>query len=150
MSKLIKHQFFFPHPTTVVWEYLTSSDLLAQWLMKNDFMPIVGHEFQFRTGPIAALDFDGVIYCKVLDIVPFESLSYSWNSGPGNGEISLESVVTWTLQAKEKGTELLLEHRGFAKEENLAIYHGFLKGWVEKFKKIDNLLKANTHGHTNA
>jgi uncharacterized protein YndB with AHSA1/START domain len=150
MAKIIKHQFFFPHPTETVWEYLTNSELMAQWLMKNDFQPVVGHEFQFRTGPIAALDFDGIFYCRVLEIVPLETLSYSWNSGPGGGEITLESVVTWILQSNEKGTELFLEHRGFAKKENLDFYNGLLHGWVEKLEKIDKLLKATTHGHTNA
>ncbi len=150
MAKIIKHQFFFPHPTETVWEYLTNSELMAQWLMKNNFQPIVGHEFQFRTGPIAALDFDGIVYCKVLEIVPFETLSYSWNSGPGSGEITLESVVTWTLQSNEKGTELFLEHRGFAKKENLDFYNGLLHGWVEKLQNIDKLLNAAPNGHTNA
>jgi uncharacterized protein YndB with AHSA1/START domain len=150
MAKIIKHQFFFPHPTETVWEYLTNSELMAQWLMKNDFQPVVGHEFQFRTGPIAALDFDGIIYCKVLEIVPLKTLSYSWNSGPGGGEISLESVVTWVLQSNEKGTELFLEHRGFAKKENLDFYNGLLHGWLEKFPKIEKFLNAAQHGHTNA
>jgi uncharacterized protein YndB with AHSA1/START domain len=45
MAKIIKHQFFFPHPPETVWEYLTKSELMAQWLMKNDFQPIVGSIF---------------------------------------------------------------------------------------------------------
>jgi len=80
MTKVIKHQFFFPHPTEMVWEYLTKPELMEQWLMKNDFQPIVGHDFQLRTGPILSLDFDGIFYCKVLEIVPFKKLSYSWKS----------------------------------------------------------------------
>jgi len=80
MAKIIKHQFFYPHPTETVWEYLTNPELMAQWLMKNDFQPIVGHDFQLRTGPILSLDFDGIFYCKVLEIVPFKKLSYSWKS----------------------------------------------------------------------
>ncbi len=150
MEKIIKHQFFFSHPTKMVWAYLTNSELMAQWLMKNNFQLVVGHEFQFRTGPIAALDFDGIFYCKVLEIVPLEMLSYSWNSGPGNGEITLESVVIWNLKAVEKGTEVTLEHRGFAKKENLDLYNGLLHGWVEKLENIDKLLKTSEHGHTNA
>jgi uncharacterized protein YndB with AHSA1/START domain len=150
MEKIIKHQFSFAHPKETVWEYLTNSELMAQWLMKNNFQPVVGHEFQFSMGPIAAFDFDGINYCKVLEIIPFERLSYSWNCGPGGGEINLESVVTWTLEPTEKGTEVTLEHRGFAKKENLGFYNGLLHGWVEKLEKIDKLLKATTHGHTNA
>jgi len=150
MKRSIKHQFFFPHPEAVVWEYLTKPELMEQWLMKNDFKPIVGHDFQFRTGPIPSLDFDGIFYCKVLEIVPFKKLSYSWRSGPGEGEITLDSVVVWKLEPKDKGTELLLEHSGFAKEENLNFFNGLNHGWVEKFQNIANLLKAAQHDATKA
>src|SRR6195952_83301 len=101
MAQIIKHQYFFPHPAETVWEYLTKSELMAQWLMENDFQPIVGFDFQFRTGAKASLNFDGIFYCKVLEIVPFKKLSYSWNCGPGNGEINLNSIVTWKLGPKE-------------------------------------------------
>jgi uncharacterized protein YndB with AHSA1/START domain len=150
MAKSIKHQYFFPHPPEIVWEYLTRSDLMELWLMKNTFQPIVGHEFQFRTGPKPAINFDGIFYCKVLEIVPFKKLSYSWNSGPGNGEINLESVVVWKLEPKDKGTEVFLDHSGFANEENLALYEGLNHGWIEKFQNIDKLLKTAAHGNTNA
>ena len=150
MTRSIKHQFFFAHSPEVVWEYLTRSELMEQWLMKNDFQPIVGHDFQFRTSPIPALNFDGIFYCKVLDIVPYKKLSYSWKSGPGNGDITLESIVTWKLEKKDKGTEIFLDHSGFAKEENLNFYNGLLKGWLEKFQKIVDLLNAEAHVKINA
>lgn len=150
MTKIIKHQFFFPHPKETVWEYLTKPELMEQWLMKNDFQPIVGLDFQFRTNPIASLDFDGIFYCKVLEIVPFKKLSYSWKSGPGEGKITLDSVVVWKLEATDKGTELFLEHSGFAKKENLNFYDGLMHGWVEKLHNIAKLLNAVQHGHTNA
>ena len=148
MIQTIKHQFFFPHPPETIWEYLTKSELMEQWLMKNDFQPIVGFDFQFRTGPIPSLDFDGIFYCKVLEIVPFKKLSYSWKSGPGEGEITLDSVVIWKLEPKDKGTELFLEHSGFAKKENLNFYNGLLHGWLEKFGNIAKLLNAAQHGTT--
>src|SRR5688572_20582834 len=100
MTRNIKHQFFYPHPPEVVWEYLTRSDLMEQWLMKNDFQPVVGLDFTFRTGAVPALDFDGTFHCRVLEIVPNRKLSYSWNAGPGGGEIMMESVVTWILEGK--------------------------------------------------
>ncbi|HEU4608610.1 MAG TPA: SRPBCC domain-containing protein, partial [Chitinophagaceae bacterium] len=93
MNRVIRHQFLYAHPKETVWEYLTNAELLAQWLMRNDFQPVVGHEFQFRTKPIPALDFDGINYCKVLEVVPFQTLSYTWNTGPGDGRITMESVV---------------------------------------------------------
>jgi len=150
MTRSIKHHFFYPHPPETVWEFLTNPELMEQWLMKNDFQPIVGLDFQFRTKPIPGLDFDGIFYCKVLEIVPFKKLSYSWKSGPGDGKITLESIVVWKLQPTEKGTELFLEHSGFSKEENLDFYNGLMHGWLEKFQKIAELLKAASHDNANA
>jgi uncharacterized protein YndB with AHSA1/START domain len=150
MTKIIKHQFSFSHPADTVWEYLTNRELLALWLMKNDFEPVVGHEFQFRTGPIPALDFDGIAYCKVLKIVPLKQLSYTWNGGPGNGKITMESVVTWSLESTENGTDLYLEHSGFAKEENLEFYKGMLHGWTVKLEKFATMINAGTYGNTKA
>lgn len=150
MTRSIKHQFFFPHPPEMVWEYLTRPELMELWLMKNNFQPILGNDFQFRTNPIPSLDFDGIFYCRVLEIVPFRKLSYSWKSGPGEGKITLDSVVVWNLQQAGKGTELYLEHSGFEKEENLDFYRGLTDGWLEKIHNIANLLKAVRHDNTKA
>lgn len=149
MAKSINHQFFFPHPPKTVWEYLTKPELMEQWLMKNDFQPIVGLDFQFRTTPIPSLDFDGIFYCKVIEVTPYKRLSYSWKSGPGKGEITLDSVVVWTLQPKEDGTQVFLEHSGFAKKENLNFYNGLNHGWIEKLEKIAQLLKVVPQGTAN-
>lgn len=149
MTKSIQHNFFFSYPPETVWEYLTKPELMELWLMRNNFQPVIGAEFQFRTNPITSLDFDGIFYCKVLEIVPFQKLSYSWQSGPGRGEITLDSVVVWKLQPTGMGTTLFLEHSGFAKQENLDFYNGLAHGWLEKFPKIAELLNAaqdvNTH-----
>ena len=106
--------------------------------------------FTSGRGAIPSLDFDGIFYCKVLEIIPFKRLSYSWRSGPGGGKITLDSVVVWKLEASDKGTELLLEHSGFAREENLNFFNGLNHGWVEKLQNIANLLTAATHDATKA
>jgi len=150
MAASIKHQLFFPHPPEAVWEYLTNAELMELWLMKNDFQPIIGHSFQFRINPVPSLDFDGIVYCKVLDIVPFKRLSYSWKLGPGDGTINFDSVVSWELQPKDKGTELLLDHGGFAIMKNPAIFNSMNEGWLKNMHKIASHLNAAEHGHTNA
>src|ERR1700712_2115178 len=113
MAVRIKHQLFFPHPPAAVWEYLTNSELMELWLMKNDFQPVLGHEFKFTIKPIPSLDFDGIVYCKILEINPFSKLSYSWKLGPGDGSLNVDSVVKWRLEPKNNGTELTLEHSDF-------------------------------------
>jgi len=146
----IKHQYFFPNPPEIVWEYLTNAELMELWLMKNDFHPLVGHEFQFRTGPLPNMNFDGVVYCKVLEIVPFEKLSYSWKGGPGEGKITLDSVVVWTLQRKDNGTELLLDHSGFNEATNAIMFAAMNNGWISNIRKIDSLINTKQNGTTNA
>jgi len=135
MQRDIKHAWFFKHPVEMVWEYLTKPDLLAQWLMVNDFEPVVGHKFMFGTKPKIKLGFDGRVYCEVLEVVPLKSLTYSWKGGPGDGKIRLDSVVTWTLTPKDNGTELLLEHKGFKGIENYLAYFFMNEGWRTKIPR---------------
>jgi len=151
MSKSIRHQFFFQHSPEVVWEYLTKAELIAQWLMKNDFEPIIGYDFQFKSRPLPDLNFDGIIYCKVLEVVPFKKLSYSWKLGPGGGKITIDSLVEWTLNPKENGTRLLLEHSGFKETEDTSIntlYTMMDAGWLKNINKIAELINAAEHGAT--
>jgi len=139
--KSIKHTFFYSHKPEIVWDYLTKSDLMAEWLMPNDFKPIVGNEFQFRAKPMPNFNFDGIIYCKVLELVPNKKLVYTWKGGPNSGKTTLDSTVMWTLMPKDKGTELLLEHNGFATDEAmLQIFSVMDTGWLQNIKKIANLL----------
>lgn len=142
MKRTIKHEYFFAHSPEKVWQYLTNSDLMELWLMKNNFQPNVGTDFQFRTGSIPDLNFDGIFYCTVLEIEPYKKLSYSWKSGPGDGIIDLESVVVWKLEPTEKGTQVFLEHSGFDNDENLNFFNGLNHGWLEKLAKIDKLINT--------
>jgi uncharacterized protein YndB with AHSA1/START domain len=135
MKKDIQHTWFYPHPPEIVWEYLTNSELLAQWLVENDFKPIVGHHFQFQAKPKIKIGFDGIIYCQVIEVTPFKRLAYTWKGGPGNGKITLDSVVTWTLTKKNNGTELQLEHSGFKGMKNFITYLIMNKGWSINLKK---------------
>ena len=106
MQKVIRHQFTLAQAPERVWEYLIGSELLAKWLMPNDFKTIVGHKFQFGTRPKLKLSFDGRIYCEVLEVIPCQKLVYSWQGGLSKENPSLNSTVTWTLTANENGTLL--------------------------------------------
>nr|BFE87558.1 hypothetical protein GCM10020093_101590 [Planobispora longispora] len=69
---------FLPHPPAKVWRALTDSDLLARWLMPNDFKPVVGHRFTFATQPVPRVGFDGIIRCEVLEIDDGRLLRIGW------------------------------------------------------------------------
>ena len=53
--------------------------LLSQWLMENDIQPTVGHRFNFRAKPMG--DWDGIVYCEVLEVDEPNRLVYGWKGG---------------------------------------------------------------------
>jgi uncharacterized protein YndB with AHSA1/START domain len=97
----------YPHPPTRVWDALTSSDALAAWFMPNDFKPVVGHRFTFRTRPRRAFGFDGIVRCEVLELDPPRRMVWSWHGG------SLDTTVTFTLVPTGTGTTLRMRQLGF-------------------------------------
>ncbi|MER6829051.1 SRPBCC domain-containing protein [Streptosporangium sp. NPDC000563] len=104
---LIQTDQYLAHPPARVWRALTDTDLLARWLMPNDFKPVVGHRFTFRTEPKPKHGFDGVVHCEVLDLEPERLLRLSWRGG------RLDTTVVWRLEPEGRGTRLFLEHAGF-------------------------------------
>ena len=87
--------------------------------MDNDFQPVVGHRFNFRSTPMP--NWNGVIDCEVLVVEPNKKLSYSWGS----------LVVVWTLVATSGGTLVRMEQSGFRPDQE-ANYQGATYGW-QKF-----------------
>jgi uncharacterized protein YndB with AHSA1/START domain len=112
-----------PYPPEKVWRALTQGQLIKEWLMDNDFQPVVGHRFTFRSTPVP--NWNGVIDCEVLAVEPNQKLSYSW------GSLGLGSVVVWTLVATEGGTLVRMEQSGFRPDQETA-YKGAKYGW-QKF-----------------
>jgi uncharacterized protein YndB with AHSA1/START domain len=110
----------FPHAPERVWRALTQGSLIKEWLMDNDFQPVVGHKFSFRSTPVP--NWDGVIHSEVLIVEPNEKLSYTWAT------LGLESLVSWTLAPTSTGTLLRMEHSGFASDQDAA-YKGATYGW---------------------
>jgi len=113
----------FPHPPEKVWRALTEGPLMAQWLLKNDFEPVVGRAFTLRREPMA--NWDGVIQCQVRTVDVCKTLSYTW------GALGMETVVTWTLTPTASGTHLRMEQSGFGPDRE-ANYKGAKYGW-QKF-----------------
>src|ERR1700722_7547995 len=108
-----------PHAPEVVWMALATSGLIAQWLMPNDFEPVVGKRFTLRGRPMG--NWGGVVHCEVLEVVPARRLVYSWRGGAsGNTKYgaALDTGVTWTLTPVSQGTRLRLPHAGLRSPEN--------------------------------
>ncbi len=120
-----------PHPPEKIWRALTQGALVEEWLMKNDFQPVVGHRFSFRSTPVPG--WDGVIESEVLVLEPNSKLSYSW------GTMGTMSVVTWTLTPTSSGTHLRMEQTGFRSEQDAA-YKGATYGWTKFIGNMERVV----------
>ncbi len=124
----------FPFPPEKLWRALTQPHLIAEWLMKNDFKPAVGHRFNLRG------DW-GVLDCEVLAVEPNRTLSYTWNHVHVDAAFNLTSVVTFTLTPTGTGTHLRMEQSGFRPDQKQA-YGGAKLGWQRFFAKLGEVLAA--------
>ncbi|MCK1714679.1 MULTISPECIES: SRPBCC domain-containing protein [unclassified Bradyrhizobium] len=128
-----------PHATATVWKALTSAQLIARWLMPpTGFEAVEGNTFTFQIKPAGA--WNGVIHCKVLEVVPNRRLAYAWKSGhegnTGYGAL-LDTVVTWSLTSVEAGTHLSLVHSGFVTPRNELAYRNMSEGWAKILRQLD-------------
>ena len=126
-----------PHPPEKVWRALTQASLMEEWLMKNDFQPVVGRSFNFRATPVP--HWNGVVDCTVLEIEPNERLSYSWNASGDEAADGLKSVVTWTLTRANGGTHLRMEHSGFRPKDE-SNFQGASYGWQRFLGGLERVL----------
>src|SRR5258708_5858013 len=119
-----------PQPPEKVWKALTTAELIGRWLMPNDFEPVVGKRFTFKTKPMGG--WDGVVHCQVLEVVRQRRLVYSWTGGsdtnPKYGS-RLDRIVTWTLQPEGLGTRGRLVHGGFRSPDNEPACDAMGPGW---------------------
>ena len=123
----------FSHPPEKLWRALTQPHLIEEWLMKNDFVPTVGHRFNLRG------EWGGVLDCEVLAIEPIKMLSYTWDFAHDDAAFSLKSVVTFTLTPTAAGTHLRMEQSGFRPDQKQA-FGGANAGWRQFFAKLDELM----------
>jgi uncharacterized protein YndB with AHSA1/START domain len=124
------------HPPEKIWRALTQGALIKEWLMDNDFQPVVGHKFNFRSTPNP--HWDGIIHSEVMVVEPNQKLSYTWSS------LGLVTVVVWTLTATSNGTLVRMEQSGFRADQDQA-YQGANYGWrkfVSLLEKVVNGLGA--------
>ena len=104
---VIRKSMVFRAPIGMVWDHLTESDKIAQWLMPNDFQPVQGHDFAMQCDP--ALGSGGQILSTVREIEAPHRLVYSWviDTPP------LETLVSIELAEDPGGTRITLEHSGW-------------------------------------
>ncbi len=104
-----------------VWNAIATSEGLASWLMPNDFQPVLGCEFTFQSEPKHG--WDGVVHCKVMELIPPERIGFTW---VGN---NMDQYVSFELVPLEKNaTQFILVHSGW-KSEHAMIREIMYEGW---------------------
>jgi uncharacterized protein YndB with AHSA1/START domain len=117
----IERSIIIDAPIQKIWEAVSTSEGLASWLMPNDFQPVLGCEFIFRSEPKNG--WDGVVHCKVMELNPPERIGFTWT---GN---NMDQYVSFELVPLEKNTtQFLLVHSGW-KEEHAVIRGIMDEGW---------------------
>ena len=131
LSRAVIIERDFPHPPEKIWRALTQGSLIKDWLMDNDFEPVAGHKFTFRSTPVP--NWNGIIDCEVLALEPNKKLSYSW------GSMGMASVVDWTLSATARGTLVRMEQSGFGPDQDAA-YKGATWGWTKFMGNLERVV----------
>jgi uncharacterized protein YndB with AHSA1/START domain len=131
-----------PFPPEKLWRALTQPHLIEEWLMKNDFAPVVGHRFNLRG------EWGGVLDCEVLVVEPQKTLSYTWNFAHEDAAYNMQSVVTMTLTPTRTGTLLRMEQSGFRPEQKQA-YGGAKAGWKQFLEKLEQVLAKSSDATVN-
>lgn len=132
-TKSIVVERTMPHSPEKIWRALTQSPLIAEWLMKNDFKPVVGHKFQFHSRPMPG--WKGYTNCEVKEVDPPKRLVYAWGDGT-ESDSGLKTIVTWTLTPTANGTLVRMEQSGFRPQDE-AGFQGMSGGWPGILERLE-------------
>lgn len=136
MKSSVKREFVLPHPREVVWNSLTDSASLADWMYPNDFEPRVGHRFTFQVPPNPKVKFEGLqVQCEVLVCNPPSELRFTWEAG------EVKTQVSYRLELEDHGTKVYFEQSGFEQEN---AHKGAEYGWQMMHGKLTALLSRRT------
>jgi uncharacterized protein YndB with AHSA1/START domain len=133
---VIRKELSLKAPRETVWRYLQDPDLLAAWLMRNNFSGRVGERFQFFARP--SNDWDGVLNCRLVELDPPRKIAYTWDAN----DIEGETLVTIELFEEPGGTRLALIHSNFelAARDVGEIVRRHEAGWTDHLGLLERQL----------
>ena len=135
MTKTIRREMQIPQPREQVWQAITESATLAEWMFPNDFEPRIGHHFTFRVPGNPKMNFDGLtVRCQVLECDAPSTLAFSWSAG---GPVE-NTRVSFRLETDGDGTRIHFEHSGFDVSAPFGeqAFKGAEFGWAKMFKQL--------------
>ena len=144
--RAVRKEILLPHPPADVWLALTDPRALAEWLMPNNFEPVVGRKFRFHVDPMPG-PYTGGSECEVVEVDAPRRLAYTWSCLRKDAAKPMPppSRVTWTLTPEAGGTRLVLEHSGL-EHEGLWLRFSIKMGWGRMVTKLLPKVLANVKG----
>jgi uncharacterized protein YndB with AHSA1/START domain len=124
------------HAPEKVWRALTEGHLIAEWLMANDFAPVTGRKFTFRSEPQP--HWNGVVDSEVLEVEPGRKLVYRWDASGDEAAAGFKTIVTWTLTPTTTGVRVRMEQSGF-KPQHKFNRDGAAYGWQRNLDGLDRV-----------
>jgi uncharacterized protein YndB with AHSA1/START domain len=129
-------------PRAIVWRFFEDPDLLAGWLMRNNFTGELQKEFQFLDKP--SNDWDGIVNCKLVECNPPAKLAFTWDANNIGGE----TLVTIELIAQGDRTRIKLIHANFeyASRDIAPIVERHAAGWQDHLRVLSIQIGEEMHG----
>jgi uncharacterized protein YndB with AHSA1/START domain len=144
MIKTIRREMQMPQPREQVWQAITESATLAEWMFPNDFEPRLGHRFTFQVPPNPRMNFEGMtIHCEVLECAAPHRLAFTWVAGG-----LADSKVSFQLEPDGDGTRLLFEHAGFDVSQPWGeqAFKGAEFGWAKMLGQLVTVVAKSAGG----
>ena len=129
-------------PRKAVWRYFSDANLLAAWLMRNNFSGVVGQEFQFFAQ--SSTDWNGQLNCKLLEYDPPNRIVFTWDAN----NIAAETIVTIELSDLGEQTGVRLIHANFenAKGDVDRLLESHDAGWLDHLKVLKRQAEEESGG----
>jgi uncharacterized protein YndB with AHSA1/START domain len=137
----IDKKIFINAAPEAVWRHLEDPDLLAGWLMRNNFQARPGTDFEFWKP--ASGEWDGTISSHLVEFDPPRRLSFTWNANT----IGTDTLVTIELDAHGEGTQLRLLHTNWEQAfgDKAHHYESHSAGWDDHLWVLGKQVEADSH-----
>jgi uncharacterized protein YndB with AHSA1/START domain len=103
-ARSIAFECDLPEPPEKVWRALTTPEIVSEWLLPTDLVPVAGEKFAFRDSAATEIE------CEVLSVEPERSISFGWRDAEARRS-RLDSTVTFEIAGTDAGgTHLRIVH----------------------------------------
>jgi uncharacterized protein YndB with AHSA1/START domain len=143
---VVKKEITVNAPRETVWRYFEDPDLLAGWLMRNNFTGALREEFQFFAQ--RSDDWDGRVLCRLVEFQRPAKIAFTWDANTIGGE----TLVTIELTEQGDSTRIKLVHANFenASSDVRPLVERHAAGWEDHLRVLAIQLAEETSGEQEA